>query len=292
MSGKERLKIIPAAQEHILEQDDGKKRFCKVVSEISKAFALCATADDAMAMRDEISFYQFVQSALLKTADREGTAENLDHAIQQLVSRAVVADGEVIDVFTAAGVKRPDISILSDEFLNEVRGIKQKNVAAELLAKLLQGQIATRTSRNVVQGRQFSEMLKKTLNAYHNRAIATQEIIEELISLAKDLDAAAKRGEEMNLSEEELAFYDALAANESAVRAMGDDKLRVIAAELVTKVRGSVTIDWTLRESARAAIRVAVRKILRKFGYPPDLQDAAVQTVLLQAETLCKDWVG
>jgi type I restriction enzyme R subunit len=243
-------------------------------------------------MRDEISFYQFVQSALLKTADREGTAESLDHAIQQLVSRAVVADGEVIDVFTAAGVKKPDISILSDEFLNEVRGIKQKNVAAELLAKLLQGQIASRTSRNVVQGRQFSEMLKKTLNAYHNRAIATQEIIEELISLAKELDAAAKRGEEMNLTEEELAFYDALAANESAVRAMGDDKLRVIAAELVTKVRSSVTIDWTLRESAKAGIRVAVRRILNKFGYPPDLQDSAVQTVLLQAETLCRDWVA
>jgi type I restriction enzyme R subunit len=290
MSGKERLQILPAAQQHILEQEDGKKRFCKVVSEISKAFALCATVDEAVAMRDEISFYQYVQSALLKTANREGAAETLDHAIQQLVSRAVVADGEVIDVFTAAGITKPDISILSDEFLNEVRGIKQKNVAAELLAKLLQGQIAARASRNVVQGRQFSEMLKKTLNAYHNRAIATQEVIEELISLAKELDAAAKRGDEMNLSEEELAFYDALAANESAVRAMGDEKLRVIAAELVTRVRSSVTIDWTLRESARAGIRIQVRRLLRHYGYPPDLQDAAVQTVLLQAETLCRDW--
>ena len=291
-TGTKRLQILPAAQQHIYEQEDGKKRFCKVVSDMSKAFSLCATTDEAIALRDEIAFYQCVQSALLKTADREGTAENLDHAIQQLVSRAVVADGEVIDVFTAAGLKKPDISILSDEFLNEVRGIKQKNVAAELLAKLLQGQIATRSARNVVQGRQFSEMLKNTLNAYHNRAIATQEIIEELIKLAKDLDAAAKRGEEMNLSEEELAFYDALAANESAVRAMGDQKLRVIAAELVTKVRGSVSIDWTLRESARAGIKVAVKRILSRFGYPPDLQDAAVQTVLMQAETLCRDWVA
>jgi type I restriction enzyme R subunit len=290
--GTKRLQILPAAQQHIYEQEEGKKRFCKVVSDMSKAFSLCATADEAVALRDEIAFYQCVQSALLKTVDREGTAENLDHAIQQLVSRAVVADGEVIDVFTAAGIKKPDISILSDDFLNEVRGIKQKNVAAELLAKLLQGQIATRASRNVVQGRQFSEMLKKTLNSYHNRAIATQEIIEELIALAKDLDAAAKRGEEMNLSEEELAFYDALAANESAVRAMGDQKLRVIAAELVTKVRSSVTIDWTVRESARAGVRVAVRRILNKFGYPPDLQDAAVQTVLLQAEAICKDWAA
>ena len=289
-SGLERLRIIPSAQEHVLEQEDGKKRFCKTVSQISKAFALCATADEAMAMRDEIAFYQAVQSALLKTADREGTAENLDHAIRQLVNKAVVADGEVIDVFTAAGIKKPDISILSDEFLSEVRGIKQKNVAAELLAKLLKDQISTRSSRNIVQGRQFSEMLKKTLNAYHNRAIHTQEIIEELIKLAKELDAATKRGEDLGLTEEELAFYDALAANESAVRAMTNDKLRVIAAELVTKVRSSVSIDWTLRDSARAKIKVQVKRILSKHGYPPDLQAEAVKTVLLQAESLCKDW--
>ena len=291
-SGKERLKIIPAAQEHVLEQDDGKKRFCKVVSEISKAFALCATAEESKALRDEISFYQCVQSALLKTADREGTAESLDHAIQQLVSRAVVADGEVIDVFAAAGLRRPDISILSEEFLREVQGIKQKNVAAELLAKLLKGEIASRSSRNVVQSRQFSEMLKKTLNAYHNRAIQTQEVIEELINLAREIDASAKRGEELKMSDEEWAFYDALAANESAVRAMGNDELRVIAAELVTRVRESVTIDWTVRESARSKIKVLVKRILRKYGFPPDLQDEAVQTVLLQAETLCRDWVA
>jgi len=291
-SGAQRLNLIRVAQEHVLEQDDGKKRFCKVVSEISKAFALCAASEEAASLRDEIAFYQTIQSFLLKPAYKEGSADNLDHAIQQLVSRAVVADGEVIDVFTAAGVKRPDISILSDEFLSEVRGIKQKNVAAELLAKLLQGQITTRASRNVVQARQFSEMLKKTLNAYHNRAIATQEIIEELIRLAKELDAATKRGEDLGLSEEELAFYDALSTNESAVRAMGDDKLRVIAADLVTKVRSNVSIDWTLRESARSSIKVLVKRILRKYGYPPDLQAEAVKTVLLQAETLCKDWAA
>ena len=161
-----------------------------------------------------------------------------------------------------------------------------KAAKAKRTSRKAKDEIATRSARNVVQGRQFSEMLKKTLNSYHNRAIQTQEIIEELIKLAKELDAAAKRGDEMNLTEEELAFYDALAANESAVRAMGDDKLRVIAAELVTKVRGSATIDWTLRESARAGIRIAVKRILNKYGYPPDLQDQAVQTVLLQAETL------
>ena len=168
----------------------------------------------------------------------------------------------------------------------------QKNVAAELLAKLLKGEIAARSSRNVIQSRQFSEMLKKTLNAYHNRAIATQEVIEELIQLAREIDAAAKRGVELKMTDDELAFYDALAANESAVRAMGNQELKVIAAELVTKVRASVTIDWTLRENARSKIKVMVKKILRDYGYPPDLQDEAVQTVLLQAETLCKDWVA
>jgi type I restriction enzyme R subunit len=291
-SGSERLGIVPAAQEHIYQQEDGKKRFVKVATEISRAFALCATSEEAIERRDDISFFQLVKAALTKGDEREGSDQSLDHAIQQLVSRAVVAEGEVIDVFAAAGLKKPDISILSEEFLREVQGIKQKNVAAELLAKLLKGEIASRSSRNVVQSRQFSEMLKKTLNAYHNRAIQTQEVIEELINLAREIDAAAKRGEELKMSDEELAFYDALAANESAVRAMGNKELKVIAAELVSKVRESVTIDWTMRESARSKIRVLVRRILRKYGYPPDLQDEAVQTVLLQAETLCKDWVA
>lgn len=291
-SGKDRLKLIPPAQEHILVQDDGKKRFVKLVTDISRAFALCAASDDAISLRDNIAFFQAVQSALSKGEERERSGQNLDHAIQQLVSRAVVADGEVIDVFAAAGLSRPNISILSEEFLKEVQGIKQKNVAAELLAKLLKGEIAARSSRNVIQSRQFSEMLKKTLNAYHNRAIATQEVIEELIQLAREIDAAAKRGVELKMTDDELAFYDALAANESAVRAMGNQELKVIAAELVTKVRASVTIDWTLRENARSRIKVMVKRILRHYGYPPDLQDEAVQTVLLQAETLCKDWAA
>jgi type I restriction enzyme R subunit len=185
---------------------------------------------------------------------------------------------------------KPDISILSDQFLAEVRGLKHKNVAAELLEKLLKDELKVRSKRNLVQSQLFSEKLTKTLNAYHNRAIATQEVIEELIKLAKEMDAATKRGEAMDLTDDEIAFYDALAANESAVQAMGDEKLRVIAAELNTQVRKSVTIDWTLRESARAKIRVMVKRILNKYGYPPDLQEAAVQTVLKQAELLCADW--
>ena len=290
--GAQRLALLPAAHEHIVQAQDGKKRFVTVTTEISRAFALCATRPDAIALRDDIGFFQAVQSSLKKTEIGERDEVDLDQAIQQLVSSAIMAPGEVIDVFTAAGLKRPDISILSEDFLKEVRGMKHKNLAAEILAKLLSGEIKAGASRNVVKARQFSEMLKKTLLAYHNRAIATQEVIEELIKIAQTIEAAKKRGETLKLSEEELAFYDALANNESAVRAMGNQELRVIAAELVTKVRASVTIDWTLRESARAKIRVLVKRILKHYGYPPDLQDEAVKTVLDSAELMCKDWAA
>ena len=290
--GAQRLALLPAAHEHIVQAQDGKKRFVTVTTEISRAFALCATRPDAIALRDDIGFFQAVQSSLKKTEIGERDEVDLDQAIQQLVSSAIMAPGEVIDVFTAAGLKQPDISILSEDFLKEVRGMKHKNLAAEILAKLLFGEIKAGATRNVVQSRQFSEMLKKTLLAYHNRAIATQEVIEELIKIAQTIEAAKKRGETLKLSEDELAFYDALANNESAVRAMGNQELRVIAAELVTKVRASVTIDWTLRESARAKIRVIVKRILKHYGYPPDLQDEAVKTVLESAELLCKDWAA
>ena len=207
------------------------------------------------------------------------------------MSKAITTEGQVIDVFTAAGLPRPDISILSDQFLAEVRGLKHKNVAAELLQKLLKDELKVRSKRNLVQSQVFSEKLKKTLNAYHNRAISTMQVIEELIQLAKDLDAATKAGKEMGLTDDEKAFYDALAANDSAVSAMGDAKLKLIAAELITQVKKSVTIDWTLRESARARIKVMVKRILNKYGYPPDLQEEAVKTVLAQAELLCAEWV-
>jgi type I restriction enzyme R subunit len=195
-------------------------------------------------------------------------------------------------VFTAAGLPKPDIGILSEQFLAEVRGLKHRNVAAELLEKLLKNELQARSKQNLVQSQLFSEKLKKTLNAYHNRAIATQDVIDELIKLAKEISADDTAADRLGLSKDEKAFYDALAANESAVKAMGDDKLKVIAAELITQVRKSVTIDWTLRDSARAKIRVMVKRILNKYGYPPDLQDAAVKTVLAQAELLCADWAG
>jgi len=287
----ERLQLIPAGQEHILEQEDGKKRWVQVITELSRAYALCAASDEATAIRDDVSFFQALQAALNKEGGQNRkTPEQIDAAVRQLVSKAITTDGQVIDVFTAAGLPKPDISILSDQFLAEVRGLKHKNVAAELLEKLLKDELKVRAKRNLVLSQLFSEKLKKTLNAYHNRAISTMEVIDELIKLAKEMDAATKAGLELGLTDDEKAFYDALATNGSAREVMGDDKLKVIATELITQVRKSVTIDWTLREGARAKIRVLVKRILNKHGYPPDLQDAAVQTVLKQAELLCSNW--
>src|SRR6185312_14528757 len=282
----EKISLIPGAQEHILKQENGKERFVQVVTELSQAFALCAGTDEAINIRDDIGFFQQVKIALAKPRGTRKTTEDLDHAVRQLVAKAIAPEGEIIDVFQAAGLKQPDISILSDQFLAEVRGLKYKNVAAVLLEKLLKDEVKVRSRHNLVQAHVFSEKLKRTLNGYHNRAISTMQVIEELIKLAKDIDAASKRGEEMGLTDDEVAFYDALASNDSAVQAMGDDKLKVIAAELITQVKKSVTIDWTLRESARAKIKVMVKRILKKHGYPPDLQEEAVKTVLAQAELL------
>jgi type I restriction enzyme R subunit len=288
----QRLALIPAGQEHILAQENGKARWAQTVMELSRAFALSAASDEATAIRDDVSFFQALQAALGKQAGRNTRSpEQMDAAIRQLVSSAITTDGEVIDVFTAAGLPKPDIGILSDQFLAEVRGLKHRNVAAELLEKLLKDELKVRARHSLVQAQVFSEKLQKTLNGYHNRAISTMQVIEELIALAKELDASAKRGDALGLTRDELAFYDALAANESARQAMSDDKLKVIAAELIRQVKSSVTVDWTLREGARARIRVMVKRILNRFGYPPDLQESAVKTVLAQAELLCVDWV-
>jgi type I restriction enzyme R subunit len=261
------------------------------VARLTSAFALCAASEEAAEIRDDVSFFQALQAALNKqTSPNRKTPEQIDAAIRQLVSKAITTEGQVIDVFTAAGLPKPDISILSDQFLAEVRGLKHKNVAAELLEKLLKDELKVRSKRNLVQSQVFSEKLKKTLNAYHNRAISTMEVLEELIRLAKEMEAATQRGVDLGLTDDEVAFYDALATNDSAVQAMGDAKLRLIASELIPQVKKSVTIDWTLRESARARIKVMVKRILNKYGYPPDLQEEAVRTVLLQAELLCAEW--
>ena len=263
------------------------------MADLTKAFALAVPHPDALALRDEVGFFQAVRTAL---ANREPDAgyrseADLDHAIRQIVSQAVATDA-IVDIFAAAGLKKPDISILSDDFLAEVRDMPQRNLAVELLQKLIKGEIGSRGRRNVVQGRSFTEMLEQTLRRYHNRAIETARVIEELIQIAKDVRAAGQRGEQLGLTEDEVAFYDALETNDSAVKVLGDDNLRLIARELVRIVRANVTIDWTRRETVRANLRVLVKRILRRYGYPPDMQEKATQTVLEQAEQLTGLWAA
>lgn len=287
---QERLSVLPAAQEHVLAQEDGKNRLVKAVSELSKAFALAVPHEKALEIRDDVAFFQAVRSVLTKsTGDGRRSPEEIELAIRQIVSKAVSSD-EVIDIFAAAGLKKPDISILSDEFLAEVRGMPQRNLAVEMLRKLLEGEIKTRGRKNVVQARSFAELLENSITRYQNRAIETAQVIEELIKLAKDMREANQRGEELGLTEDEVAFYDALEVNDSAVKVLGDDTLRLIAQELVKSVRNSITIDWTVRENVRAQMRVIIKRILRKYGYPPDKQARATELVLEQAEVLCKDW--
>ncbi len=288
----ERLGLLPAAQEHILAQEDGKNRLLAAVQGLSRAFALAVPNDEALAIRDDVSFFQAVRSVLAKRAPGQArTDEEIDQAGRQIVSRAIAPEG-VVDIFQAAGLDKPDISILSDAFLAEVRDMPQRNLAVELLQKLLSGEIRTRSRRNVVQARSFADMLDRAIRRYQNRAIEAAQVIEELIELAKQMREANARGEELGLTEEELAFYDALEANDSAVSVLGDDTLRTIARELVASVRANVTIDWTIRENVRAKLRVLVKRILRKYGYPPDKQEKATQTVLEQAEVLSHEWAA
>ena len=286
----ERLGLIPAAQEHILAQENGKDRCLQAVRELSQAFALAVPHEETFRIRDDVGFFQQVRTALSKRAEGEARPEeDLDLAVRQIVSRAVASEG-VIDIFAAAGLEKPDISILSEEFLAEVQGMPQRNLAVELLQKLLKGELAIRRRTNLVQARSFAEMLEQTLRRYQNRAIEAAQVIEELIQLARDMREAGARGERLGLNDDELAFYDALETNDSAVQVLGDETLRAIAQELVDTVRRNVTIDWTLRENVRAQLRVLVRRILRKHGYPPDKQDKATITVLEQAEVLSKGW--
>lgn len=287
-----RLGVLPPAQEHILQADpdEGKTRFCRTVYDLSRAFALCPTHAEADRIRNDVAFFQAVRSALLKKADQRKDPSELDQAVRQLVSLAITTGEEVIDVFTAAGLPKPDLSILSEEFLVEVQNMPHKNLAIELLNKLLRSEVKSRRQKNVVQSRLFGEMLDKSIKQYHNRAITTQEVIDHLIQIAKDMEQAKKQGEKLGLNEDESAFYDALAANPSAMKDMGDKQLAVIAIELVNSVRKNVSIDWTIKETARAKIRVMVRRILKKYGYPPDLAEEATITVLEQAEVLCADW--
>ena len=290
----QRLSVLPAAQEHILSLDDGKSRYLKAVTELSRAFALSMPHEAAVAIREDVVFFQSVRAALVKTTGGDGGGKGEDDfgaAIRQIVSKAVTSAG-VIDIYSAAGLKTPDISILSDEFLAEVRGMPHRNLALELLRKLINDEIKGHFKKNVVKARSFADLLEKTIRAYHNRSIEAVKIIEELIALAKTMREAYERGESLGMSDDELAFYDALEVNDSAVNVLGDDALKHIAKELVEMVRRNVTIDWTAKEGVRARLRTLVKRILRKYGYPPDKQEKATQTVLEQAEQLCTDWAA
>ena len=285
-----RLGLLPAALEHILAQEDGKDRCTTAVRELSQAFALAVPNPDALSIRDDVAFFQAVAAALSKPTPGESRLEeDLDHAVRQIISRAVAPQG-VLDIFAAAGLDKPDISVLSEEFLAEVRGLPQRNLAVEALRRLLQGEVSRRRRRNVVQARSFAEMLEESIRRYQNRAIEAAQVIEELIGLAEEIRDADARGEELGLSDEELAFYDALETNDSAVKVLGDETLRAIACELVETVRNNVTIDWTMRENVRAKLRTLVRRTLRRHGYPPDKQEKATTTVLEQAEALSAVW--
>ena len=294
-TASQKVAVIPEAMDFVLQQDNGQQRFVQAVTELSKAFALVATHDDAVKLREEVAFFQCLRAQFAKLGsggDGTGpTKEDLDAAVRQIISRSVASEG-VIDIFAAAGMDRPDISILSDEFLAEVRDMPHRNLALEVLRKLLSDEIKSRSRKNLVQSRSFAEMLEKTVKKYQNRSIDAAEVINELVEIAKEMRQARQRGETLGLNEDEEAFYEALEVNDSAVAVLGDKALCTIARELVDAVRRNVTIDWTVKDSVKAKLRVMVKKILKKHGYPPDKQEKATQTVLAQAELLCRDWAA
>lgn len=287
--------LLPAAANHVVAQgegaDDRKKLFFDVITALTKAQALCGTLDEAVVLRDEITFFQAIKIFIIKTttSKQQRTQKDKEAVLNQLLARAIVPEG-VDDIFALAGLNKPDISILSEEFLDDIRHMKYRNLAVELLEKLLNDEISFRARRNETQRRKFSERLKASMTKYQNRAIETAQIIEELIQMAKDFNEALKRGDKLGLNDEEYSFYTALENNESAVRELGDEALKQIARELTQKLRDSVTVDWQHKDSVRAKMRNLVRRILKRYKYPPDAQGQAIEDVLKQAETLADDW--
>ncbi|MBL0607095.1 type I restriction endonuclease subunit R [Aeromonas caviae] len=284
-------KMLAGAANHVLGLEDGKKRFADNAQAMSKAFSLCCTLDEARAVRDEVAFLQAVKVLLTKKeiSAKKKSDEERELAIRQIIGNAVVS-GEVVDVFQAVGLDKPNIGLLDDDFLAEVRNLPERNLAVELLERLLEGEIKAKFATNLTQEKKFSEMLTKVIQRYQNRSIETAQVIEELIEMAKKFSSASERGQQLGLNDDELAFYDALANNEASVRALGDEILAKIAHELTASLRSSVTVDWNNRESVRAKLRLLVRRILRKYKYPPDSQEEATQLVLAQAEALCEAW--
>jgi type I restriction enzyme R subunit len=287
-NAQDRLSLLPRAQEHILSLKDGKNRFVRAVIELTKAYALSVPQEKALEISDDVAFFQAVKAALVKSQpDKQRSKDEIEHVIRQIISKAVITE-EVIDIFYAAGIKKPDISILSDEFLAEIRGMEHKNLAVELLKKLLDGEIKEHARKNVVMARSFTELLENAIAKYHNRSVETIQVIDELIKIAKEMREANTRKDKLGLSEDEVAFYDALGVNDSAVAVLGNDQLRKIAQEIAKAVKNNIKIDWAIRENVRAEMRVIVKRILRKYGYPPDKQAQATELVLEQAELICR----
>ena len=288
---KEKLTFILDATDFVLNLDKGKDRFNSNVINLSKAFALSVPHPEAIKIRDDVSLFQAIKARItkLRESQKKHSDEEVETAIRQIISDALIST-EVIDIFQAAGVDKPEISILSDEFLAEIKGLPRKNLALELLRRLLNDEIKNRLHRNIVQSKKFSDLLADAIKRYQNNALSAAQIIDELIKLAKDIKQADKRGEDLKLDFRELAFYDALEVSDSAVKLLGDEVLKTIARELVDSVKKSVTIDWTIKESVQAKMRVIVKRILKKYGYPPDKQEQAVRTVLEQAKQMANDF--
>ena len=291
----DKTRVITSALDHILTLTDGKERYLKVVTELSYAFSLSVPSDEALKIRDDLAFFQVVGAVIRKLENNGGeggtTQEDYDMAIKQIVSNAVVSN-EVINIFNAAGLKTPNIGILSDEFLEEVKNLPHKNVALEMLKKLLNDEIVTMQRKFLIRARSFAKMLEAIIRKYQNKTIEAAQVIAELVELAKKMREEKERGADLKLTEDEVAFYDALYDNDSAVLKLGDETLKKIAQELVVMLRKNTTIDWTLKESVRAKLRVYVKRLLNTYKYPPDKQEGATKTVLEQAEILCKDWIG
>jgi type I restriction enzyme R subunit len=292
---RDKAEIAGKAMDHILGMENGKKRYLQSVAELSQAFALSVPSSEALNIRDEVAFFQTVRAFIAKFEQTGGlggpTMEDYDQAIRQIVSDAVTSD-KVINIFDAAGLKNPNVAVLSDEFLQEVQGLERKNVALEVLKRLLNDEIRTMEKKFLVKSRSFAKMLEETIKKYQNQTIEAAQVIAELVELAKKIREEKNRGGNLNLTEDEVAFYDALCANDSAIMELGDDTLKKIAQELVVMLRKNTSIDWTLKQSVQAKLRVLVKKLLNKYKYPPDKQELATKTVLEQAEVLCKDWSG
>jgi len=286
-------RLIISAANYVLSLKDGKKRFLDLVLATNKAFSLCSTLNEAKNLHKEIAFYSAIKAVISKhtSVDRKLSQAEKDSTLKQILDNAVIADG-VTDVFAMCGLDKPNIGLLSDEFLEDVRQMPYRNLAVELLEKLLNDGIKAKTRNNVVQEKRFSDRLQETLRKYNNRAIETSQVIEELIQMAKEFQAEMQREASLGLNPDEIAFYDALANNESAVRELGDDTLKQIAREITEKLRKSTTVDWQVRDSVRAQLKILVRRTLQRWKYPPDKAAEAIELVMKQAEQLSNAWTS